>query len=163
MSYNINKFFIHKTEDEPVRQTISTSYTEVTGSRCEISGNVSNNFIYKFNFYLATIYTFGSNGDYDKPLIHVKLQKSNDNFSSNVVDISGCQFNASGDTTENRDYHYSTYTPMFVLENLDSNYLRIVARAYTTAHEAYLHRSYTYDGSSSNEVYFNTTLLVAEI
>ena len=163
MTYSINKFFLHNIEDAPARQTISTTYSEITGSRCEISGNVSNNFIYKFNFYLATIYSFGTNGAYDKPLLHIKLQKSNDNFNSNIVDISGCQFNASGDTTENRDYHYSTYTPLFILENLDSNYLRLVARSYTTNHEAHLHRSYNFDGSNSSEVYFNTALLVMEI
>ena len=163
MTYNINKFFLNKVEDAPVRQTISVTYTEITGSRCEVRGNSSNNFIYRFTFYLATIYQFGTNGAYDKPLIHVKLQKSSDNFNSNIVDISGCQFNASGDTVENRDYHYSTYTPMFVLENLDSNYLRLVARAYSTSNEAHLHRSYNFDGSSSNEVYFNTSLLVSEI
>ena len=163
MTYSINKFFLHNIEDAPARQTISATYSEITGSRCEISGNVSNNFIYKFNFYLATIYSFGTNGAYDKPLLHIKLQKSNDNFNSNIVDISGCQFNASGDTAENRDYHYSTYTPLFILENLDSNYLRLVARSYTTDNEAHLHRSYNFDGSNSSEVYFNTALLVMEI
>jgi hypothetical protein len=163
MSYNLNKFFLLETEDSPARQTISTTYTEITGSKCQVNPVDSSKIIYKFNFYLATIYTFGSNGDYDKPFLHIKLQKSNDNFSSNIVDIDGCQFNASGDTQESRDYHYSTYTPYFVLENLDSNYLRLVARAYSTSNEAHLHRSYNYDGSSSNEVYFNTTLLVMEV
>ena len=163
MTYSINKFFLNKTVDAPARQTISTTYEEINGSKCEVSRNVSNNFIYKFNFCLATIYMFGTGGSYDKMLLHVKLQKSNDNFSSNIVDIEGCQFNISGDTSENRDYHYHTCTPTFILENLDSNYLRLVARSYSTSNEAHLHRSYNYDGVIGNEIYFNTSLLVMEI
>jgi len=163
MTYNINKFKLLQTTDSPARQTISTSYIEITGSRCEVNHKINPNFIYKFNFCLATIYTFGSGGTYDKALIHIKLQKSNDNFSSNIVDIEGCNFNASGDTQENRDYYYNTYTPSFILNNLDSNYLRLVARSYSTSNEAHLHRVYQFDGTSPNEVYFNTSLLVAEI
>lgn len=162
MTYNVNKFFLNKVESEPARQTISTTYTEITGSRCEILPVTNSNILYKFIFYLSTIYDFNSGGAYDKPFLHVKLQKSNDNFSSNIEDVSGCNFNASGDTQENSDYHYLTYAPTFILENLDSNYLRLVARSYSTSNEAHLHRSYIYDGSNSNEVYFNTTLLVVE-
>jgi len=163
MTYDINKFFLYNTEDAPARQTISTTYVEITGSRCQIINKSNSKFIYKFNFYLATIYDWGSDGDYDKPLIHIKLQKSNDNFASNVVDVSNCNFNASGDTLENRDYFYNTFTPMFILENLNSNYLRLVARSYSTSNEAHLHRAYQFDGTTNNEVYFNTSLLVIEV
>ena len=86
-----------------------------------------------------------------------------DNFSSNIVDVTGCNFNASGDTQENRDYFYNAYTPNFILNDLDSNYLRLVARAYSTSNEAHLHRAAQFDGTSPNEVYFNTSLLVMEI
>jgi len=163
MTYNIKKFKLLQTTNAPAKQTISTTYTVIDGSSCEVSHKINPNFIYKFNFYLSTIYVFGSGGAYDKPLLHIKLQKSNDNFSSNIVDVAGCNFNASGDTQENRDYHYSTYTPTFILNNLDSNYLRLVARAYSTSNEAYLHRTDQFDGTTSNEVYFNTSLLVMEI
>tara|TARA_B100000886_G_C20218950_1_gene405632 strand:+ start:100 stop:591 length:492 start_codon:yes stop_codon:yes gene_type:complete len=163
MSYNIKKFKLLQNTNAPARQTISTSYTEINGSSCEVSYKIKPDFVYKFNFYLSTIYTFGTNAAYDKALLHIKLQKSNDNFSSNIVDVTGCNFNASGDTQENRDYYYNTYTPTFILNNLDSSYLRLVARSYSTSNKAYLHRAAQFDGSSSNEVYFNTTLLVMEI
>ena len=162
MTYDINKFKLLQTTSAPALQTISTTYTEIEGSKCEVSYKTNPSFIYKFNFYLSTIYEFGTNGVYDKALLHIKLQKSNDNFSSNIVDVEGCNFNASGDTQENRDYYYNTYTPTFILSNLDSNYLRLIARAYSTSNEARLHRAYQFDGSSLNEVYFNTTLLVIE-
>ena len=163
MTYNIKKFFLLQNSDAPAVQTISTTYTEISGSRCQVNTVASNNIFYKFNFYLSTIYTFGTNGDYDKPLLHIKLQKSNDDFSSNVEDIQGCQFNASGDTTEARDYFYSTFTPTFIIENLNSEYLRLVTRSYSSTNRARLHRSYQFDGSSSSEFYHNTTLQVIEI
>ena len=163
MTYNISKFKLLQTTNAPAKQTISTTYVEITGSSCEVSHKIKPDFIYKFNFCLTTIYTFGSGGAYDKALLHIKLQKSNDNFSSNIVDVTGCNFNASGDTQENRDYFYNTYTPNFILNDLDSNYLRLVARAYSTSNEAYLHRANQFDGISPNEVYFNTSLLVMEI
>jgi hypothetical protein len=162
MTYGVNKLILSQVESEPARQTISTTYTEITGSRCKIFPVGNSDILYKFIFYLSTIYDFNGGGAYDKPFLHVKLQKSNDNFSSNIVDVEGCNFNASGDTQENNDYHYSTYSPTFILENLDSNHLRLVARSYSTSNKAHLHRSYIYDGSNSNEVYFNTTLLVIE-
>ena len=163
MSYNINKFFLVQETDQPSVQTISTTYTEITGSKCQVNTVSSGNIFYKFNFYLSTIYTFGTNGDYDKPLLHIKLQKSNDNFSSNIVDLQGCQFNASGDTLENRDYFYSTFTPTFIIENLTNEHLRLVARSYSTSNRARLHRGYQFDGSNPSEFYFNTTLQVIEI
>jgi hypothetical protein len=163
MTYNIKKFFLLQNSDAPSVQTISTTYTEITGSRCQVNTVASKSVLYKFNFYLSTIYTFGSNGNYDKPLIHIKLQKSNDDFSSNIEDIDGSQFNASGDTEESRDYFYSTFSPMFILENINNEYLRLVARSYSTTNRANLHRGYQFDGNSSSEFYFNTTLSVMEI
>lgn len=163
MTYNIKKFFLLQNSDAPSVQTVSTSYTEISGSRCQVNTVASNNIYYKFNFYLSTIYTFGTNGDYDKPLLHIKLQKSNDDFSSNIEDIQGCQFNASGDTIENRDYFYSTFSPTFIIENLNNEHLRLVARSYSSTNRARLHRSYQFDGSNSSEFYHNTTLQVIEI
>lgn len=163
MTYNIKKFFLLQNSNAPAVQTITTTYTEITGSRCQVNTVASNNVFYKFNFYLSTIYTFGTNGSYDKPFLHVKLQKSNDNFNSNIVDVEGCNFNASGDTVENRDYYYSTFTPTFIIENLNNEYLRLVTRSYSTANRARLHRSYQFDGTNPSEFYHNTTLQVIEI
>ena len=164
MTYNVNKFFLLQVTNEPTVQLVSTSYTEITGSKCQVNTVASKNIFYKFNFYLSTIYLFGSNGSYDKPLLHVKLQKSNDNFQSNVEDVVGCHFNASGDTTENRDYFFSTFTPSFILEDINGDeYLRLVARSYSTSNRANLHRAYNFDGSNSSETYYNTTLCVMEL
>ena len=99
--------------------------------------------------------------------LHIKLQKSNDNFSSNIVDIPNCLINFSGDTKEiesNGDYYYKTFTSFFIVENFDSKYLRLVARSYDTDHKAKLHRCYYYDGSSNvNGIYYNPSLIVAEL
>ena len=92
-----------------------------------------------------------------------KLQKSNDNFSSNIVDLPGCQFNFSADTVQNNDYFYKSCSPFFIIENLDSEYLRLVTRAYSTSNEVKLHRSNHFDGGGGVDVYYNPTLLVAEL
>lgn len=161
MTYNISKFIKLNTVDQPTAQTISTTYTEISGSKCLVeSNNNSSKIMYKFNFSFSPRYQ--SSSDYDKMLLHVKLQKSNDNFSSNIVDISGCEFNISSDTVESDDKLYGVCTPFFIIEGFDSNYLRLVTRSYSSSNRGILHRAYSYDGGS-NEVYFNTSLIVAEL
>lgn len=155
----INTSFV----SQPSTQTILSNYTEITGSKVEINYSYNPKLLYRFSFMLSTIYQFGSIGTYYKPWLHVKLQKSNDDFVSNVVDIPGCQMNVSGDTIENRDYFYSAYSMFFILENFDSSYLRLVTRSYSDNNRAKLHRTGQFDGNSTNEIYFNPSLLVLEI
>ena len=167
MSYINELFFHHSTVTAPARQTISTTYTEVTGTKCAVTPRLDNSVLYyKCSFYISTIYDFttGASGAYDKPYIHLKLQKSNDNFSSNIVDIDETRHNVSGDTVENRDYYYITHSPMFIIESFGSStHIRLVARSYSTATEVDLHRARQFDGNNSSEVYYDTSLIVAEI
>lgn len=157
MSYNIKKQSVFTRTDNPSSQSISTSYTAITGSTGQIKLSRSTiNVLYKFSFYVY-------NSDAASHFLHVKLQKSNDNFSSDINDISGCQINLSGDTQESNDKKYEAYFPMFIVENLDKEYLRLVVRSYSTSSEATLHRSTQWDGSTSADVYFNPTLTIVEI
>ena len=167
MSYINQSFFHRSSQTSPAKQTISTAYTEITGTKCEVYLRRPSSIVYyTASFYFATIYDWasGGSGDYDKPFLHLKLQKSNDNFSSNIVDISGTEHNVSGDTIENRDYYYRACSPMFLVSGFHgSSHIRLVARAYSTSNEVDLHRTGQFDGNNSNEIYFNTSLLVAEI
>jgi len=162
MTYKVEKFLTTNSTNNPTSQTITTSWSELTGSRCNLSFKENTaNILYKYSFYTYNIYTNSNN--YKKTFIHVKLQKSNDNFSSNIVDLPGCQFNFSGDTEQNDDFFYKSCSPFFIVENLDSNYLRLVARSYSSANDTKLHRSTFWDGATNADVYYNPTLLVAEL
>lgn len=163
MSYKQKNFFHVSSQQTAARQTISTTYTELTGSKVNINSMAKSqsDLVYQYSFYLATIYNIPSGGSYEKPFLHIKLQKSNDNFVSNIVDVTDCQFNASGDTTENNDYYYMTYQPLFIV-NTGPTYLRLVARSYSTSNRADLHRSYYFDGGST-EVVYPPSLLVMEV
>jgi len=162
MSYRNNLQFIHHSStNAPARQTISTTYTELTGSKASIS--VSGvDLYYKYSFYFSTIYDFddGSTGAYDKPFLHLKLQSSNDDVT--WADISGTEHNVSGDTQQDRDYYYRSQGSFFILENFTASYVRVVGRSYSTSNRVDLHRARQFDGVN-NEVYCNPTLLVLEI
>ena len=159
MSYKTDNFLHISAEDNPAAQTISTTYTEITGSKCEIKSiNPSPTLMYKFSFYQM----------YDYPtlnvqFLHIKLQKSNDNFSSNIIDVPNCNFNISGDTQESNDFSYKTVNCFFIVENFDSKYLRLVARSYSTSYESYLHKSPEYDGVTNSNAHYNPSLIVVEL
>lgn len=145
-----NKELAYSTTSQPSAQTISTSYQEITGSKCNINfRNSTANILYKSSFYARYIFTSSSN--YSRIYLHVKLQKSNDDFSSNVIDLPGCQYNFSSesDTSLARNGLWTISSPFFIVENIDSKYLRLVARAYSTSHQGVLHDNQYYDGSSS--------------
>ena len=162
MTYKLNKFFLTQKESNPSIQYLSTSYVELTGSKCEINYTFLNNkIVYKYSFYLSTKLDGGNSNDL--PLfVHLKLQKSNDNFSSNIVDIPGCQVNLSTDDSED-EFYYISVNPLFIIENFDSKYLRLVGRSYSTLNEAQLHQVPYYDGSSQNNIYYDTSLIVMEL
>lgn len=159
MSYKVDKFSLFKVEANPTAQEISTSYTEITGSKCEVkSFNTNPKILYKFSFLMSSI-SFTDRSFY----LHIKLQKSNDNFSSNIVDIPNSMFNSSGDTHNTSDDYFQTCTAMFILENFDSNYLRLVARSYSTVNKARLHTVANYDQNTASGIYYNPSLIVAEL
>lgn len=162
MSYRNNlKFVHHETVTAPARQTISTTYTELSGSKASIPVSGADLY-YKYSFYFSTIYDFddGASGAYEKPFLHIKLQASNDDVNWN--DISGTEHNVSGDTQQDRDYYYRSQASFFILENFTSSYVRVVARSYSTSNRVDLHRARQFDGVN-NEVYCDPTLLVIEI
>tara|TARA_E500000331_G_C17260029_1_gene714839 strand:+ start:1942 stop:2430 length:489 start_codon:yes stop_codon:yes gene_type:complete len=162
MTYKLNKFFIAEKSGNPSSQILSTSYTEITGSKCEIKNCFLNNkIVYKFSFWMGTHDAGGSTSDLPA-FMHIKLQKSNDNFSSNIEDIPGCQINISSDDSENEHY-YTSVNPLFILENFNYKYLRIVGRSYSTSNEVNLHVPNYYDGSNASNIYYNPFLLVMEI
>ena len=166
MSYKTDNFLHVSAEDNPAAQTISTTYTELTGSKCEVKTIKSNStLMYKYSFYAQGNEPLTS--EEQTFWLHIKLQKSNDNFSSNIVDIPNCCINFSGDTKEiesNADYYYKTFTSFFIVENFDSKYLRLVARSYDTDHKAKLHRNYYYDSTNNvSGIYYNPSLIVAEL
>lgn len=164
MSYLLNreKFLLEQTST-PARQTVSTSYIEITGSKCQVTLNSAATLLYQFEYHVSTNYTFGTGGAYDKILFHCKLQKSNDDFSSNIVDVSGTKHNISGDTAENIDYYYTVCSPTFFVNANPNDYLRLAIRSYSTNNEGYLHQMNQFDGSSPDQHIFNTSLLVCEL
>ena len=165
MSY-LNSRFLHRSSvTAPARQTISTTYAELTGSKCEVNlRNSSSAVYYKYCYYWSTFVNLSNTSSAEDSFLHLKLQKSNDNFSSNIVDIDGSRHNISCDTLENDDYLFKPST-MFYIDNNFSGYthIRLVARSYSASQRVYLHRTFSWDGSNSDEKYFNTSLIVAEL
>lgn len=162
MTYTINnKFFEAKHQTNVTLQEASTTWIEIDGSRCELNfkGNTAN-IMYKFNFYTHNKYLSSTN--WDRVFVHVKLQKSNDNFVSNIVDISGCQHNLSGDTQQANNFFYMSCSTFFIIEDLDSKYLRLLIRSYSSATETELHRTLYWNGGSQTE-YYSPKLIVAEL
>jgi len=162
MSYKVNnKFFKADHLSSVSLQETSTSWLEIDGSRCELKFKKNTaDIMYKFNFYTHNRYKSGS--DYDQTFIHVKLQKSNDNFSSNIVDIPGCHHNFSGDTLQTQNFFYMSCNTFFIVENLDSKYLRLVVRSYSANTRTDLHRTEYYNGTTQTE-YFSPKLVIAEL
>ena len=158
MTYKqLNKFMLVQEEDNPTIQTVDASYIEVTGSKCEVVAlSSSPNLLYKFSFYSRC-------GSTKQTLLNIKLQKSNDNFSSNIVDVPNCNFNISGDNRTSNETYDQTITPFFIIENFDSQYLRLVARSYSSTYQSILHRSNEYDGAAATTIYYNTSLIVSEL
>tara|TARA_B100000212_G_scaffold110904_2_gene82515 strand:+ start:15975 stop:16463 length:489 start_codon:yes stop_codon:yes gene_type:complete len=162
MTYNLNKFFLAQTESNPSTQNISTSYVELTGSKCEIkSVNPNPTLVYKYTFYTMVDLTDYPNSK--KPHLNIKLQKSNDNFSSNIVDVVGQNFSISGDTYNDSEAYYKASSCFFIVEDFDSQFLRVVARSYSSTTKSQLHTSEHYDGSTSSNVKYNPSLLVIEV
>lgn len=156
MSYNVDKQIIFQTSTLPAAQSISTSYTEVTGSKAQVSlKNTKTSFLYKFTFYAYST-------DTKALLLHARLESSNDNFSSDVQTIAGCQRNIAGDTEQFSDKYFKVNTVMFIVEDLDREYLRLSVRSYSTDFECDLHRSASFDGAA-DDVCLNPSLVILEL
>tara|TARA_Y100001972_G_scaffold39624_1_gene49068 strand:+ start:659 stop:1135 length:477 start_codon:yes stop_codon:yes gene_type:complete len=158
MSYKISKIKnVWFSTNDPSAQTISTSYTEIEASKVSISLDEASDILYQFSFYLETL----SASD-RPPFLHIKLQKSSDNFASDVQDVEGCQLNVSGDDSQS-DYYYSSVSPMFIVSNFNDTHLRIVARSYSATTETSLHISPAYDGLSGQNVKYYPSAMVVEL
>lgn len=165
MSYFNARFFHRSSVSAPARQTISTTYTELTGSKCAVRlRNSSSAVYYKYCCYWSTYVDLNDTSTEEDTLIHFKLQKSNDNFVSNIVDIDGSRHNESCDTIENNDYLFKPKTAFYIVEDFSGyTHIRLVARSYSTSQRGYLHRTFSWDGSNTDEKYFNTSLIVSEL
>lgn len=158
MSYIRQKQVLFNKESSPTTQLISSSYTEITGSRAEIlSIDSSSKFVYRFCFNIAP------NTSADKWFLHVKLQKSNDNFLSDINDISGANYNVASDFTTAIDHLYRLNTAFFVIDNLTgTNQLRLVCRSYSNSNQPQLHAVDYFDSVASTKI-FDPSLVVFEV
>ena len=166
MTYLSNKELVFSTTTQPASQTISTSYQEITGSKCHIDfRDTTATVLYKACFYARYIFT--SSSSWSRIFLHVKLQKSNDDFSSNIVDLPGCQYNFSSETnlSASRNGRWEVSSPFFIIEDLDSRYLRLVARSYGTDHTGVLHDNAYYDSSSNpaTSLRFDPSVIAMEL
>ena len=174
MTYNATpKICIYQNTTHTSHQKInSTTYTEVSGSKCNLNNSEqrSMNLYYKFNFscgYDPSASSSQSSSGHQY-LFNMKLQSSNDNFSSDITDIPNCKFNISHDiigagSNTGSDLSIMTYTPFMILENFNKSYLRLMARVAQTSHyKGMLHGYTTFDGSSYNW-YYPSLLQVVEI
>ena len=161
MTFLKNKFFKSLNKTDVSGQEISSTYVEIQGSRVEIEKlNTSSDLYYFFSFSISVRAT----SPFDKGFLHVKLQKSNDDFSSNIVDVTGCNYNFSTDTSSvATDHLYKINNPIFIVQNTNNDSLRLIVRAYSSTNRALLHLTPHYDGSASNTLYYYPTLTVKEL
>ena len=163
MTYNIDQFNLLQKTNSPSTQTLSTTYTEINGSKGSlVFSRGTSTFLYKCSFYVETKFINSSNNF--PPFMHIKLQKSNDNFSSNIEDIPNCIVNFSGETAQSNDYYYKVCNIMFIVENLDSQYkhLRLVTRSYSSSWNCHLHTG-TFFGEGSAAIFYEPVLEITEI
>lgn len=161
MTFIKNKFFKSINKKDASGQEISSTYVEIQGSRVSIEKlNTSSDLYYFFSFSN----TQRSSAPYELPFLHVKLQKSNDNFSSNIVDVPGCNYNFSTDTAGGFDGISKANNVLFIVQNTDNDYLRLIARSYSSSNRSVVNQTYHFDGSSphSNKFYY-PTLTVREL
>lgn len=158
MSYIRQKQVKFNKEISPSTQLISNTYTEITGSRAEIKSlSSSTKFVYRF------CYNISPNTSADKWFLHVKLQKSNDNFSSDINDISGANYNVASDFTTAIDHLYRLNTAFFVIDNLiGTNQLRLVCRAYSNSTQPRMHIVDYFDGVASSKI-LDPSLIIFEV
>ncbi len=158
MTFIKNKFFKSISKTDVSAQTVTDSYIEIEGSRVAIEKlNVSSDLYYFFSFLVLSYYAN------ELSFLHIKLQKSNDNFSSNIVDVANCSYNFSTDTGGGVDYLNKANNVMFLVQNTGNDSLRLVTRAYSSSNRAQLHQATHFDGSTGHTKYYYPTLTVKEL
>lgn len=163
MTYNIDQFNLFQKTDNPSTQALSTTYTEINGSKGNLVFTRSTStFLYKCSFFAETKWL--STSVYYRPFMHIKLQKSNDNFSSNIEDIPNCTINFSGETIQSTDHYYKVCNVMFIVENLNSQYkhLRLVTRSYSASWNNNLHTTNAF-GEGSAAIFYEPVLEIIEL
>ena len=156
-----NLFFKSSSATNSPNQVTSTTYTEIIGSKAEVQKVSSDSDLYYF-FSFSTC-PYDASG-YEKTRLHIKLQRSNDNFSSNIVDVPNCNYNFSTDTGGGSDLLYKNNNIFFIVQNTGNDSLRLVARSYGSNTRCYLHYTPHFDGviTYTNKYYY-PTLIVKEI
>ena len=157
MTYIKEKFYLKKTVSQPASQTISDSYVEITGSNCYVDPKLSTNkLVYKFSFYVRNLST--------ADILHVKLQKSNDEFSSNIVDVEGANFNIKNDGPAGEYSLSQVSTTMFTIDSFSIPHsLRLVCRNYDSTKTVGTHKTVHFDGINPDNKFYNTSLVVFEV
>ena len=157
MTYIKEKFYLNKTVSEPANQTISGSYVEITGSNCYVDPKSSTSkLVYKFSFFVKALRS--------TDILHVKLQKSNDGFSSNIVDVEGANFNIKNDGPQDEYSLSQVSSTMFTIDSFSIPHsLRIVCRNYNPTRTVKTHTIEFFDGINPNNVFYNTSLVVFEV
>jgi hypothetical protein len=163
MSYNITpQKYYSVTSTNAALQEISTTYTEISGTKCAVSHiSTSPDIYYHASFFVGPEST--ASGGYSPAFLHIKLQKSNDDFSSNIVDVEGCQFNFSGDTSEGQDIYRTVIRPLFIVPDFGSTHLRLVARSHSTGTKAKLHYGTNFPPNDSVNYFHHVSLICAEL
>ena len=52
---------------------------------------------------------------------------------------------------------------MFIINNLDKQHIRLMVRSYSADTAATLHRSENWDSSTTDDVYYNPSLIAVEL
>ena len=159
MTYLRSKEFKELLTQNPQAQYPSTSYTEITGSRIEITPVSANSkIVYKYTFNIQLNYSTAS-----KWFLHVKLQESNDNFTSNIIDVPGSNYNVSSDDKNIIDHLYKISTVFFVINSfVGTKQFRLSCRTFSNSLAPQLHRCDYFDGSAL-QFSTDTNLIVFEV
>jgi hypothetical protein len=157
VSFIKNKFFKLTNITSPGSPYTSTTYAEIEGSKTDVEKLDTTSDLYYF-YSFSSIAVSGYN-----VFLHVKLQKSNDNFSSNIVDVDNCSYNFSSDTGGGTDYLYKINNVFFIVQNTGNDSLRLVVRTYSSNTISRLHITPHFDGSSGHTKYYYPTLTVKEL
>ena len=135
MSYinAIKNYEIHQ-ESTVTAQTISNSYTELSGTRVSYTPKS-----YSSNIVISYSQSFYNTPDWDTKIL-LKLQESTDNFVSDIQDVSGSHTRVQALGPDNHHYDngvdYWSYENQLILESWNGKkYFRPVSYTHLRAHE----------------------------
>lgn len=161
MTFIKNKFFKSINKTDTTGQEISNTYVEIQGSRIAIEKlNTSSDLYYFFSFSSCVRATT----PYEKTFLHVKLQKSNDDFSSNIVDVTGCNYNFSTDTSNVATDHLNKINNVFfIVQNTNNDSLRLITRSWSSSNRSVINQTLWFDGLAHSNKFYYPTLTVKEL